>query len=116
MKTPFQFFLAHAGFSYGPEETPAQGRRRCARALASAEKQARDSGMSFEWSLDGHDSTEWTDERDPATPTWQCLARDESGEIVGSLGGVDFGDGSPWSDPYRRVVEAEIALESLATV
>lgn len=112
-RTPFAFFLTHAGYSYNPQtETPMQGRRRCARALAWAEMRARDVGASFEWSIDPDvDSSEWSDE-EPPYAQWQCIARDASGVVFASLHGIDFGRGKePWGDPYRRVVEAELASE-----
>jgi hypothetical protein len=40
------------------------------------------------------------------------LAYDVDGNVINSLGGVDFGlDGTPHASHYRRVVEAEIALD-----
>lgn len=114
--SPESFFWTHAGWSYHPAtQTPQQGRADCARRLVAAERAASDAGYSFEWSVDPDcDSSEFTGSKRNAWALWQCLARDESGEIVGCLGGVDFGrDGEPWGDPYRRVCEAEIACEAL---
>ena len=108
----YHFFLKHAGYSYDPKaETASQGRIRCAQSLARAEFTARELGYSFEWSVDDTDSSEWSDET-PAWAQWVCVMRDQNGKIESSLGGVDFGrDGDPWGNPYRRVVEAELALE-----
>ena len=108
------FFYEHAGYSYGPGETPEQGRERCAKALAAAERRASEEGWSFQWEVDQHsDSSDWCDEQ-PAYSVWDCVARDVAGEVRASLGAIDFGcDGEPWDDPYRRVVEAELALEGL---
>lgn len=111
-QTPYQFFLTHAGYSYGPTETPQQGRRRCAHHLARAEAAASRFGWTFEWRLDGGDSTEWTKSRRPPTPTWECIARNGDGNVVASLCSVDFSDGEPWGDPYSRVVQAELACEA----
>ncbi|MCR4302123.1 MAG: hypothetical protein NUV51_10970 [Sulfuricaulis sp.] len=125
----YQFFLKHAGYSYSPEtESPMQGRIRVARALAKAERKARDMGISFQWEMDDYLSSEWIDANkdggrncDP-WHTWYCCARPPiedadtygAGEVLASLGGIDFGrDGEPWGDPYRRVVEAELAIEAL---
>ena len=116
MQTPYQFFHEHAGYSYRPDtETKAQGRARCARAMARAEREARDAGLSFEWGVDPYsDSSDWCDD-DPPWALWTCTARDATGRVVASLCAIDFGrDGEPWGDPYRRVVEAELALEALA--
>lgn len=107
------FFREHSGYSYGPAETPAQGRARCAARMASAERWARDRGYTWEWSVDPiSTSADWCDD-DPPWQQWQCYLRDPKGQIVASLHGIDFGrDGEPWSDPYRRVVEAELAQEA----
>lgn len=113
--TPVQFFMAHAGHSYNPlTETSAQGRYRGARRLAAAERKASAAGVSFEWSIDPDcDSSDWSDDGEPYA-TWQCLARDAEGVVIGSLHAIDFGDGGePWGDPYRRVIEAEIVLDTI---
>lgn len=114
------FFFRHAGFSYDPKtETPDQGKQRCAQALAAAELRARDGGYSFQWEIDPHTrSDDWKKPDEDGGKyrapwqTWVCDMYDPQGELVQSLGGIDFGrDGSPFGDPYRRVVEAELALE-----
>lgn len=107
------FFAEHAWYSYDPKiETPEQGRLRCAAELASASMRAFEDGFSFEWSIDHEiDSRSFSKSR-PHWSLYQCAMRDANGDVCGSLGGVDFGrDGDPWSDPYRRVVEAQLALE-----
>ena len=113
MPTAYHFFLANAGYSYDPKtQTPMQGRRECARKLADAERGARDAGYSFHWGEDPHaDSSDFSN-RKPAYRLWCVDMFNPEGITVASLGGIDFGrDGSPWSDPYRRVVEAELACE-----
>jgi hypothetical protein len=107
------FFHKHAGFSYDPAcETIDEGKTRCAYALAQSEQWAQDSGYTYGWMIDEiGDSSEFSDD-EPAWQLWVCDMYDETGAHVTSLGGIDFGrDGSPWHDPYRRVVEAELALE-----
>jgi len=115
MKADTRFFYVHAGWSYGPGETPDEGRQRCARELAIAERKARAAGLSFDWEVDPEGtSADWSDER-PEWEQYMCTAYDANGDAVAYLGAVDFGrDGSPHSDPYRRVVEAELASEALA--
>lgn len=110
--TPFAFFFRHAAFSYGANETPLQGRRRCAKSLADAEKRALADGCSFEWTEDEQDSSMWSDEQ-PSYAQFVCTAYDGDGEKFASLSGVDFGrNGTPHDgNPYRRVVEAELACE-----
>lgn len=121
-ETAEQFFYREAGYSYDPKkETKAQGRRRCARILADAERRASEAGISFQWEIDmGASSADWiADDEDGGRnkdpwAVWECVARDGSGKVIASLCGIDFGrDGEPWGDPYRRVVEAELALEGL---
>jgi hypothetical protein len=104
----YQFFLKHAGYAYDPKtETAQQGRIKCARQLAQAERDARDGGFSYNWSVDEISSQE------EGKTMWQCGMYNENGRIVNSLHGIDLGENTPWSDPYRRVVEAELALDGL---
>ncbi len=110
-----RFFYDRAAYCHGAGETPEQGRIRCARALAAAEEWALDEGYSFEWQQDELDSSEWSDDPEP-WPQYVCLMHAPDGPVCDSLGGVDFGrDGSPYGDGYRRVVEAELALEAAPT-
>ena len=109
------FFYEHAGYSSDPAtETQAESRMRCAQKLAAAEAKAFAGGFAFAWEVDPDvTSADWCDE-EPAWRTWLCVMYTSQGEPVASLGGVDFGrDGEPWGNPYRRVVEAELALEHL---
>ena len=110
----YQFFKANAGFSYRDNETSDQGCSRNARLLAKVERQARDGGFSYQWEIDQcGDSSDWSDET-PAWQVWTCAMRNAEGALVASLGGIDFGrDGSPYGNTYKRVVEAELALEGL---
>lgn len=110
----YQFFLSNAGYSYGQGENKRAGQVRCARALAKAEREGRDAGLSFQWEIDPQTtSADWSDE-EPAYEQWVCSCHDASGLVVAVLGGIDFGrDGSPFGDAYKRVVEAELALEGL---
>lgn len=110
----YQFFMKHAGYSHGPKETPMQGRIRCARSLAKDEAEALKRGFSYAWDVDPcTDSSDFSDES-PAWSLWQCCMLNSDGRIVNSLHGIDFGrDGTPWGDPYRRVVEAELAGDGL---
>lgn len=111
--SPEQFFYDHAGYSYDPKrETPEQGRRKCARLLARAERKGSEAGLSFEWQHDDITSDEFKSSGSPWR-LWACVCRSVDGEILSSLGGIDFGrDGEPWGDTYRRVIEAELALEA----
>lgn len=109
------FFIEHAGFSFHPgKETVEQGKRRGAIALAEAERKASEAGFGFEWSIDENsDSSDWTDE-EPSWQVWACKCFDVNGKYLSGLYAIDLGrDGNPYSDPYRRVVEAELAMEAI---
>lgn len=107
------FFYKHAGFSWNPAtETQEDGRRRCAREMADAEAKGRESGLSFDWSID-HDADSRDYAKGPRYELWQCVCYDAEGKAVAYLGGIDFGrNGSPHCDNYRRVIEAELAQEA----
>jgi hypothetical protein len=110
-----RFFYTHAGFSWNPKtQTEDEGKRECARLLAAAERWASEEGIAYRWAIDEWaNSSDFSDDTEPHA-LWQVVAYHD-GDVVGSLGGVDFGDGGdPWqseSSAYRRVTEAEIALE-----
>lgn len=117
-----EFFHTHAGFSYDPKtQTEDEGRLECAIALANAELTAENNGWTFHWEQ-SEDMTnqslnrafrEWTD-KGPEYFTWNCYCQDENGDTLSSLCGVDFSpDRDPWMDDYRRVVQAELALEAI---
>lgn len=113
--TPQQFFYKYSGWGYDPKkETPRQGRTRGAIKLAKAEAMARDRQATYEWHIDQcSDSREFSDKK-PHWKLWVCVIRDNQHMRIGSLHGIDFGRrGEPWADPYKRVVEAELALEYL---
>ena len=121
MKTAKQqaylFFLRHAGYSYDPKtQTKQQGRSECARKLAKAERDARALGYTFEWTddIDGCigcdcDSPECDCSTGEPHECLVCLMRDSNGKVVQSLGSV-----CKPSREYRRVVEAELALEEVS--
>lgn len=135
--TPYMFFKTNAGFSYKPDsETPEQGKRRCARSLARAEREAQRKGIRFEWQQDDVpcdscacgtckcDTAECAKYREQAQDheTLGCIAyvtvdgdtgtqhgTKESRTVLASLWGICGA-----TDSYRRVVEAELAQEALA--
>jgi len=111
----FNFFLKHAAYSYNPAtETKSQGRARTARRLAKAEADAKGLGFTFEWTDDwscGSHIEEYGEESYPEEPTTceTCICKSFHGEVLASLSCIDDADAA-----YRRVVEAELALEALA--
>lgn len=117
------FFYKQAGYNWDEAhgETKEQGRMRCAKGLAKAEAWADKLGVEFEWEQDDTTNEEWEGkEGAPFYYTWRCLAR-LGGNAVASLCGIDFGRKN---DPtmneqcraYKRVVEAELALEAMGNI
>lgn len=117
-----RFFWTHAGTSYDPQtETRAQGRRRGAEALASAEAWATEQGMAFAWDWDEcGESLEDMNHATASNPEGWCepecgrahevlavIARFRDRSVAGALGGVIDPDAN-----YRRVIEAELAAEA----
>jgi hypothetical protein len=115
MKTSaYHFFLKYAGYSYQPgEETRRQGRIRCAKALATAERDGQRFGLRFEWEWEEYADDSWMSEEERALPhEWtRCTAVAPDGRVLANLGGIVDADAT-----YRRVVEAELAAEALAAV
>jgi hypothetical protein len=107
-----RFFYENAGTSYNPKtETEDEGRRRGAIELAAAEAWAESEGIEFEWEFD--QETSYTDYEDESPDTvYECaLARDADRDVLASLCGI--GDAT---DEYRRVVNAELAMEAMERV
>lgn len=122
MSLAVAFFWQHASTSYDPKtETRAQGRRRGAESLASAEAWAVEQGMTFTWEADYYgdslvDMNHATDDNREGWCEADCgkthevfaaVARYRDGSVAGSLGGVI----DPTRD-YCRVVNAELASEA----
>jgi hypothetical protein len=113
----YLFFLRNAGYSYDPKtETKQAGRSRCARQMAKAERDARALGMSYVWQNDtegcsgcgcGSDDCDCSTGRDHVT--LGCILYSDTGKHLASLWSIC----NPSWD-YRRVVEAELAMEALA--
>lgn len=111
-----RFFWHHAGTSYRPGvETVDEGRHRGAVALARAEQWADENGVVFEWApdwdvVDHAAEYDCYDEGGPESCE-TCTALDENGDVLASLGCIDDA-----TDEYRRVVQAELALEAHAVL
>lgn len=103
-----QFFYDNAGCSYGAGETPEQGRARCARMLAAAEKKLIDGPY-----LISHepDPEPWDGDEPYDGPLWTVSLWTVEGEkepvLIGAIGSVACEE----LDPYMRVVAAELAAE-----
>jgi hypothetical protein len=111
-----QFFYEHAGWSHDPKtETSKDGRKRNALNLAAAEAWAYKEGLSFDWNVDDIDSSFFSDEQ-PFRRLWACALVYPNNEMLGCIGGVDLAACGPdayYSDPYQRVIEAELALAAM---
>jgi len=105
LRERFAFFQEHAGYIIGE-------RARCALHLARAELAAEDSGWAVEWEWEQDIDDSWMSEAERAKDhEWTCaLLKDAGGNVLASLGGICDADRT-----YRRVVEAELADEALAS-
>jgi|ERR1019366_5479248 hypothetical protein len=101
------FFYEHAGWSYQPpNETSEQGKRRCAKELSEAFNEFRNENTYVSWHIDEIDSSDFDSDSEPR-PLY-CATLYYGTKIVGSLGGIDISDSS---DPYAKVIEAEMWQE-----
>ncbi len=109
------FFLERAGFSFDPAtETAEEGKLRAANALAAAEAWAADPAneVSIDWERDYEaDLDDNCDCGEDHGPNYVGIVY-VAGEVKASLGAVTFGEDG-LNDPYRRVVEAELASEAM---
>jgi hypothetical protein len=112
-----RFFYSNAGYSWDSKtETRNQGRWRTARELARAEKYASDHNWQFDWEDDwsigshkdyfGKGSA--YEDSEPRTCESCALISEDGNSVLASLGCIDDA-----SDSYRRVIEAELAVEAL---
>ncbi len=124
-----QFFYDNAGWSYDPKvETSDEGKVKCAKVMAQAEIWARENCYSFQWDYERENPSDvfgkacpkrekCIDDKcpyahyNPKNDFFCATIWDNSDtpEVVGSLGMI----AAP-SPEYRRVVEAELAMEAQA--
>lgn len=103
VRRSYQFMKGHAGGVVGESSMGAL-------KLARAESYARDR-LDFEWGPEQDPDLSWMDdeERKQDHEVESVLARDrETGEVVAALGNIVDADSA-----YRRLVEAELALEAM---
>jgi hypothetical protein len=112
-----KFFQEHAGYCTPP------GRMACAKSLAIAEQAANVAEAQFEWRQEEFeriedllDSSMFRSENEfkrycdkYRDDVLCCILRDANGDVLASLGGIIGAD-----KDYRRVVEAELALEAFS--
>jgi hypothetical protein len=108
-----RFFYDHAGWSYNPQtESKLAGHMNSAKQLAEAERQVRNLGWRFDWQDDwtvGSHTAEYGKDCGEPETCESCIVYSEVGTILASLHCIDDADHN-----YRRVIEAELALEALA--
>lgn len=118
LRERFRFFLEHSGYCTPP------GRAACALSSARDEARGEELGLVFEWQDDELADTSWCERcqsedfgHQEQHRLWICEAKLD-GETLAQLCGIDFGAGrDPWMrDPYKRVIEAELAGEALACI
>lgn len=108
-----QFFYDNAGYSYDPAtETASSGRTRNAILLAQAESVLLREKWDVTWDIDPDADTEPSDNYFVSgAPHWMCEVKTSDGRTA-NLCSIDLGHGKyPESEPYARVVEAELASE-----
>jgi hypothetical protein len=114
------FFYEHAGYSYDPAtQTQEEGRRASARALARAEQYATDHGWWVTWEAD---PDQWDGDMPYDGPLWVALLMAEPDgpepyhargpETLATMGSIAIDSTDPRSEPYGRVVAAELALQA----
>ena len=114
----FLFFLRNAGYSFDPKtESKQAGRARCARQLAAAEREASELGYYFEW----YDDWDGCIGCDCDSPDCECSTGEPHECLVCQIFAPDcescaasLGSICKPSTEYRRVIEAELALEALS--
>ncbi len=114
MNKATRFFYEHAGYNFNPAtETVEQGKLRCAKSLANAERYAQSQGFTFTWEDDWmvDHAKEYDCYEDGGPETCEaCICRDSDGNVLASLCCIDDA-----TSEYRRVIEAELASEGMAT-
>lgn len=106
-----EFFYANAPYSWCPaKETEEQGRRSGARALARAEVIAFYRDWNVEW-CEGVDEADFQDEDGQwrTAPASVAILRSADESVLSSIGGILENDDAE----YRRIIEAQLALEAL---
>jgi len=106
LRRAWRFFHENAGWSVPP------GKAACALSLAKAEAEASAKGWQCEWSPDECIGCDCGSENCPCCTgepheVERCTLTDESGEFLACLGGICGA-----THEYRRVVEAELAVEA----
>lgn len=103
MLRAYRLFFDHAGYIAGH-------RAECALSLARAEQHARDNDWQAEWVGDEFADLSWMsdEERQREHEVLGCVLKDSTGNVLASLWGITDPDRQ-----YMRVVEAELASESL---
>lgn len=110
-----QFHYEHGGYSYDPAtERPEDGRARYALAAAGAEAWAQEQGLEFrwedDWTVTDHAHEFCADAYPAGNPeTCEMCGAWLGDECLAAMGCIDDA-----TDEYRRVIEADLAMEARA--
>ena len=105
LRDRFRFFHEHAGYVVGEAAV-------CALRLARAEERAERLGLRVEWEPE-HEPWDGDCPAPPIVAFAYVPRLDDHKLSLASLGMVGLND---WRDHYKRVVEAELFAEALATL
>ena len=116
------FFYTQAGYSYDPRiQTEVNSRLHGAIALATAETWARTHGVYFIWDNDLDAEAMNAVGEYGWYPAVSCLAMQhaedpsERPHVLASLAGIIESSDYTERDAYRRVIEANLALEGMSS-
>lgn len=103
-----KFFTENGGYRQRPNESETVARRRSAESLARAEQYAFDHDWRVDWVVDPEPYEMGDAEDEVPKEVFGAVLYDAAGKPLDSLWGI----GDPTRE-YRRVVEAELALEAM---
>jgi hypothetical protein len=103
-----KFFTENGGYRQRPGESKAVARRRSAESLARAEQYAFDHDWRVDWVVDPEPYEMGDAEDEMPKEVFGAVLYDAAGKQLDSLWSI----GDP-TQGYRRVVEAELALEAM---
>jgi hypothetical protein len=108
LKKKIAFFYKHGGYSRSPGQSEEESRKESAESLARAEAFGEAAGWKVSWMPDEDEYQLGDDETEPPSEVLNATLLDANDNVIGSLGGIGDPDNN-----YKRVVEAELALNAM---
>jgi len=108
LKKKIAFFYKHGGYGRSPGQSVEEGRRESAERLARAEAFGESAGWKVSWTTDQDEYQLGDAETEPPSEVLVATLLDADDNVLGSLGGIGDPDNN-----YKRVVEAELALDAM---